>query len=170
MDLKNDDAIKTKFNSLYNDYSNLVRSVLYKICGRSEIDDLVQEAFIRIWKGLSDFENRSQSKTWVYRITINVAQDYFRKRKKNKFDIEFKEQFISDDLESKKHVNKDLVLKALNELSLPHRLVIVMFHMQDLSLKEVAEVLKESEGTVKSRLHYARSEMKKYFNKNGVSL
>jgi len=158
------------FSDLYKDYNGLVRSVLFKICGAHDLDDLVQDAFIRIWKGLSGFKDQSNIGTWIYRISVNVAHDYFRSRGKKVFEVELNEQISSNSNQDNTHTQRDLVHKALSKMNLKHRMVLVMFHMEELSISEVANVLNEPEGTIKSRLHFARSEMKMFLEKNGVKL
>ena len=76
------------FRALYEKYQGIVRSVIFRIAGPQELDDLVQETFIRVWQSLSKFRGRSSLKTWVYRIATNLAYDYCRKNKKRKQEVE----------------------------------------------------------------------------------
>lgn len=61
------------YQQLYRRYQAQVRSSLYQLCGPSHLDDLVQEVFLRVWKGLPKFRQASQFSTWLYRIVWNVA-------------------------------------------------------------------------------------------------
>jgi len=56
------------FDELYDQFSSLVRNVLFKLCNPEDLDDLVQDVFIKIWNGLPKFKQKSSIKTWVYRI------------------------------------------------------------------------------------------------------
>ncbi|ABD01231.1 MULTISPECIES: sigma-70 family RNA polymerase sigma factor [unclassified Synechococcus] len=67
------------FRQLYRKYQQSVRNILYPLCGADLLDDLVQEVFIRAWKGLPRFRGSAQFSTWLYRICWNVASDQRRR-------------------------------------------------------------------------------------------
>jgi RNA polymerase sigma-70 factor, ECF subfamily len=71
----------SRFTETYRKYHLLVRRVLFRIQGAGELDDLVQEVFLRVWKGLEKFREESQLKTWVYRIATNAGLDALKKKK-----------------------------------------------------------------------------------------
>ena len=156
------------FSDLYQNYNGMVRAVLFKFCGARDLDDLVQESFVSIWKGLSHFEGQSDIRTWIYRITVNVAYDYFRKQKKQNYEVEFKDH-ITPEVKNTTD-DQQLIHKGLSTMNLKHRMVIVMFHFEGLSIKEIAEITDEPEGTIKSRLHFARSELRTFLETHGVKL
>jgi RNA polymerase sigma-70 factor (ECF subfamily) len=66
---------KQSFGKLYQRHQARVRSTLYQLCGADGLDDLVQDVFLRAWKGLGKFKHNAQFSTWLYRITWNVACD-----------------------------------------------------------------------------------------------
>ncbi|MEM1281554.1 MAG: sigma-70 family RNA polymerase sigma factor, partial [Cyanobacteria bacterium P01_H01_bin.152] len=70
---------KSAFQALYRRYQRPVRGTLFQLCGEAELDDLVQEVFLRAWKGLPKFRQSAQFSTWLYRITWNVATDRRRR-------------------------------------------------------------------------------------------
>jgi RNA polymerase sigma factor (sigma-70 family) len=63
------------FRLLYRRHQQRVRQILYQLCDLTTLDDLVQEVFLRAWKGLPKFRQSSQFSTWLYRIAWNVASD-----------------------------------------------------------------------------------------------
>ncbi|MBU0506489.1 MAG: sigma-70 family RNA polymerase sigma factor [bacterium] len=158
----------TGFSDLYKSYARMIRSVLYKFCQPEEIDDLVQDAFIKIWNGLPRFKQNCKLKTWVYRVTYNLALDHVRKKKLKIADIDL--QRISAGSEENEFMKKDLVQKSLTTLTEEHRAVLVLHSMEGLSVDEVADVLEIPSGTVKSRLHHARSKMHDALTASGVKL
>lgn len=158
------------FEKLYQDHNKMIRSVMFNICGARDLDDLVQETFLRIWKGLPRFNQRSQIKTWIYRITVNTALDHCRKAKKWKQETELKKDVHDRRSDESRMVNQDLVQKGLNQLPEIHRAVLVLATMQGLSINEIAGIVKASEGTVKSRLHYAKKNFLQFLEEQGVSL
>lgn len=158
------------FSALYREYRGLVRSVLFKISGPADLDDLVQETFVHIWKGYSKFKQSSKLKTWIYRITVNVAVDSYRKNKKRGLEVVLDPERQESHSGANQIVCKDLVQKGLTCLKPSHRAVLVLHCMEDIPLKEVAEILKTSIGTIKSRLFYAKKIMLEFLQKNGVKL
>jgi len=156
------------FSDLYEEYNPMVRATIFKLCGFSELDDLVQDAFVRIWNGLQSFRQGSKLKTWIYRIAYNVALDGLRRKKPVTAEL----MLVHGKLASgeKDIINRDLVLKGLQELTFEHRAVIVLHLMEGLSIAEVGEVLEIPEGTVKSRLHHAKERMAGILKSKGVNL
>jgi len=126
------------FESLYQEYQGLVRATLYKLCSPGDLDDLVQEAFVKIWNGLPKFKEGAKLTTWIYRIAYNVAVDHLRRKKPTASELKLVHGMTST---SQQIENRDLVLKSLQELSIEHRSVIVLNTIEGLSIFEVAQVL-----------------------------
>lgn len=171
------------FRHLYQRHQQKVRSTLYQLCGADGLDDLVQEVFLRAWKGLAKFKQTAQFSTWLYRITWNVACD--RRRSfavKRSRDISVEDtqlQNLSDiasasNSERASELNnmhyRDLVQRGLAQLSLDHRTVIVLHDLEELPQKEIAEVLAIPIGTVKSRLFHARAALRQFLESQGVEI
>ena len=145
--------------------------------------DLVQDAFFEVFRTLERFKTQYRFSTWLYRILINKCINY-RKREARRRMLSFSEymprrangelptvpaHLIStldtphEDLE-----NKELRLaigEALESLSNHHRTVVVLFDLEGLSHKQIAEILQCPEGTVMSRLHHGRLKLKNILTK-----
>ncbi|MEO1467313.1 MAG: sigma-70 family RNA polymerase sigma factor [Cyanobacteria bacterium J06633_1] len=169
------------FRLLYQRYQQRVRSTLYQLCGSTALDDLVQEVFLKVWKGLPKLKKTQYFSTWLYRISWNVATDRRRKlakaQEKTGLKIWEKEQFNPAKLESAESAPdlmqlhyQDLVQRGLDNLSFEHRAVLVLHDLEDLPQKQVAEILNVPVGTVKSRLFHARNSLKKFLEQQGISL
>lgn len=143
----------------------MVRGVVYNICGANPLDDIVQDVWLKVWNGLSQFNGQAQLKTWLYRVAVNAALDHYRRRKKTNRETELKPEAAGPDRRDNDLVYKDLVQKGLAKLSEKHRVVVVLSDLEELPLRDVAQITKTSEGTVKSRLHYARQEMLKFLQR-----
>lgn len=161
------------FRQLYRRHQPKVRSLLFQLCGSEDLDDLVQEVFLRVWKGLPKLKQVETFSTWLYRITWNVATD--RRRNCAKGRAQF--QLIAKQTETQQpdqgltHLHyEDLVNRGLNRLSFDHRTILVLHDLQDIPQKEVAEILRIPPGTVKSRLFHARTAMRTYLQQQGVQL
>lgn len=162
------------FRVLYQRYEHKVRSTLYQLCGASVLDDLTQDVFLRVWKGLPKLKNPKQFSTWLYRITWNVASDRRQQFAKQRSDLETlnnnAESTISDTSDLMHLHYQDLVQRGLTKLSFDHRTVLVLHDLEDLPQKQIAEILDLPVGTVKSRLFHARAAMRKFLEQQGVQL
>ncbi|MBI3580812.1 MAG: sigma-70 family RNA polymerase sigma factor [Nitrospinae bacterium] len=162
-----DDGGPDRFHAVYLEHAELVRGVIYNISGPLDLDDLVQEAFVKIWKGFGGFRNDANIKTWIYRIATNTALDYCRKRTPRLAETEL-EELPGGGENEEDAVRRDLVHKGMRRLSSEHRAIVTLCVFEELSVKDAADALGLPEGTVKSRLHYAKRELAKFFNNSGV--
>lgn len=175
---------RESFRLLYQSYQQRVRSTLYQLCGSTLLDDLVQEVFLKAWKGLPKLRKPKYFSTWLYRISWNVATDQRRRlakgREKNTLKDKLEHRNLSEsdrdlfnaqDTPNLMHLHyQDLVQRGLNNLSFEHRTAIVLHDLEDLPQKEVAEILDVPVGTVKSRLFHARNSLRKFLHQQGISL
>jgi RNA polymerase sigma-70 factor, ECF subfamily len=137
--------------------------------------DLTQDAFIKAWKALPNFENRSKFSTWMFRISHNVVYDWKRKMKIESVG-ELDDSFLSPeridprahtapsvpatpDKEMEKVELRVRIEKALEMLSENHREAIVLREVHGLDYKEIAEIQECTIGTVMSRLFNARKKL-----------
>jgi RNA polymerase sigma-70 factor (ECF subfamily) len=147
------------FEAFYLRYRDQVRRTAYSVGGGEDLDDIVQESFVRIWKGWASFRGDSDPKTWVYRITINAARDHWRK--KGRFKNFLKRFFAEPRSESLAPEQENWGLgralaKALDSLSRPQREAVTLCYLEGIQISEAAEICGLPEGTLKSRLHQAR--------------
>ena len=174
---------RDSFRLLYQRYQQRVRSTLYQLCGKSSLDDLVQEVFLRVWKGLPKLKTAKYFSTWLYRISWNVATDKRRKLAKVREKTSLNEKYAdkdrlnygkdlsnAQDTPDLMHLHyQDLVQRGLDNLSFDHRAVLVLHDLEDIPQKQVAEILDIPVGTVKSRLYHARNLFKKFLEQQGIS-
>lgn len=143
---------------------------------KEEARDLTQEAFVKAYKNLDRFRLESSFYTWLYRIAMNLAIDHLRKVKKRPTS-EFDEQIATRDGDGelasghrKNDPRKELerkqlhgrILAALDKLSPEHKQIVLLREVEGLSYKEIADTLEIAEGTVMSRLFYARRKLQDY--------
>ncbi|PZO39995.1 MAG: RNA polymerase subunit sigma [Pseudanabaena frigida] len=171
------------FKQLYHRHQNKVRSTLYQLCGSDGLDDLVQDVFLRAWKGLAKFRQTAQFSTWLYRIAFNVASDrrkVLAKMRSRNVQVEDEQLAnLSDDAIAREGYSQegltkihyqDLMQRGLAKLSEDHRAVLVLHDLEEIPQKDIAEILSIPVGTVKSRLFHARSAIKKFLEAQGVEL
>jgi RNA polymerase sigma-70 factor (ECF subfamily) len=109
---------------LYRRHQQRVRSILYQLCDPSMLDDLVQDVFLRAWKGLPKFRQSAQFSTWLYRIAWNVASDQRRSSAQGRTRLQvIGSQTLTqhDDPGVTQLHYQDLVKRGLASLSADHR-------------------------------------------------
>ncbi len=141
---------------------------------RNEDDaiDLSQEAWVKGWQRLKQFQGESSFVTWMTRIVINLCLDQLRKQKRHRSEsIEMMEEESGGVERQMPVVNvnpteglerielRQRIDKALSQLSVEHRTVLILHEFEELEYKEIAKKMECSIGTVMSRLFYARRKM-----------
>lgn len=133
-------------------------------------EDLVQETFITVYSKFELFDQKSSVKTWIYRIAINKCKDYLKSPKNrllhyysthlNQF---AKEKNLTDKLiESEESI---AISDTLMNLPIKYREVLLFYYYEDLTVKEIAQLLHVTEANVKTRLLRGREKFKKQFEK-----
>ncbi|MCS6782667.1 MAG: sigma-70 family RNA polymerase sigma factor [Gloeomargarita sp. SKYBB_i_bin120] len=161
------------FRWLYRRFQARVRGTLYRLCGGDALDDLTQEVFMRVWRGLPRLRQAAMFNTWLYRITLNVAQDYRRQCAHQRTQLQTLTQVAPDRIPAPDLLDlhyEELVRQGLAALSFDQRTVLVLHDLEALSQKEISEILQIPVGTVKSRLFHARAALRRYLETQGVSL
>ena len=163
------------FDQIMVHYRERLYGVIYNMTmNHSDAADLTQETFVKAFRSISKFKQKSSFFTWLYRIGVNLTLT-FLKRKRNKkffsFDYFFGDSDKNDtniDFSSKEVTSVKSTLlnelheklnEALSKLSDKHRTIVVLFEIDGLSHKEIATIMKCTEGTVRSRLHYAKLQL-----------
>lgn len=146
--------------ALYHQYKRRVYGLVTRIAGPADADEVAQEAFVRIFRGLSKFRGDAALGTWIYRLAVNAALTHVTRRStRNKRTAELV------DVPAPETTPRDPNLAARLEdalASLPpgYRAVLVLHDIEGLSHEECAEIMGCRVGTSKSQLHKARARMR----------
>ena len=124
-----------------------------------DCEDAVQEAITKAFLKLWSLKNESFAKTWLIRIVINECYSILRK-KKNSF---YNEEITLEEADSNDYSE---LYKALNELPADYRVTVVLYYIEGYSVKETAQILKVTEGTVKSRLSRGRKKLRGFLEED----
>ncbi len=168
LDLQSGD--ERAFERLVAEFERPIVRFLYRYLGNTEeAKEVCQDVFIKIFRGIGNFQNQCSLKTWIYRITLNTVLN-----EKRKWYQRFKDHFLG--LDGISHTYADstpdpelsLTLNeqsrtigiAMRKLRPDHRAILVLRDLEGFSYQEIAESLNLALGTVKSRLARARQEMK----------
>ncbi len=145
---------------------NLVWHIIASMVGNSnERDDLFQEVFLRVVKGLRSFREDSRLSTWIGSITHHVCVDHLRKKKREmniySYDDDIKkvsniQTGSTGNIAEKEDLNK-FILEAITKLPADFRMVITLYHMDECSYRDIAGITGMPDGTVKSYINRART-------------
>ena len=157
------------FESLYGIYKGPVYRTGLAITGdRSAAEEILQETFLRAFKHMHNVREGASLLPWLHRIAVNLSYDYWTARSRHwQVDVDgFIEQLIAPAVASPEQTVEQrelygLVYEAIDKLDFKQRVTLVLFYLQDFSLAEIAEIMDCPVGTVKSRLHHARENLRR---------
>lgn len=155
------------FRKIVSKYQNKIFSVALSMTSNyKDAEDLTQEVFIQVYKSLHTYQFKSSFSTWIYRITINKALDWKKRKKENNFQL--RDEFFYDNyplitteelfIES---IDKDSVNLNINKLPDIYKEVINLHYFDNYSYSQIAKKMNIAEKTVESRLYRARLMLKK---------
>jgi len=123
--------------------------------------DVLQEVWIKALRGIRKLKDPGALRSWLYSMTHGIAVDRIRRNasRERAEEVEL-EDFEEAEEPSFTEDDAAAIHQALSEIGIRHREVLVLHFLEDLSIAEIAEVVGCSEGTVKSRMHYAKRAMK----------
>lgn len=168
-DLRDPRKRRTAFSALVNRYSEQLYWKVRRMVGRHEdADDVLQNAFLKAWTRLDDFRGDSNIHTWIYRICINEALDFLRKKREQVTsdgvmqiaDSHFADEYFDGD-ETQKRLQQ-----AIESLPEAQRITFCMRYFDELSYSEMSKILGTSEGGLKANYHLAVRKIKDFFNNN----
>jgi len=157
------------FGQLVEKYQlRLFNTICRVTSNREEAEDVVQEAFVQAYVKLSTFRQNSAFFTWLYRIAFNTAVSRGRRRKiDTSIDLTRErtgDEPVDDDENPEQRMERleraDQVQAGLARLSEEHRSILILRDMQDCTYEEIAEILNLAIGTVRSRIHRARVQLR----------
>ncbi len=165
-------------------YQEKAYAIAYRTCSgdSEEAKDLTQEAFLRAFRSLKQFQGKASFYTWLYRIVVNTCLDGLRRQNRHRWFFSSRgsqrEDGIGEDLEenpdpkidndpaatlSQRELRRE-VQKALANLSSTQRMVFELKVFDEMSIPEIAKVLNSAEGTIKSHLFRATQHVRKALN------
>ena len=162
------------FDELYDRYASKMHSFFYRNLGKdvNQANDFIQELFLKIIEKGSLFDPEKKFSTWIYAVAGNMCKNEYRRIQRHAvlgLPADLKDRFFansSSDNDFDQSVFELYLQKELDKMEAPHRECFLLRYQQELSIKEIAEVLDCPEGTVKSRIFYTLkklSEKLQYF-------
>lgn len=156
------------FNDYITKYSLDLTRLCLSLCGnRADADDLFQDTWYKAMKNYSKYNRALPFDKWLFAICVNTYKNNvklaFNRRNVSFANDEEKMRFMNSipDITEKNSDDYIMLHTAIQKLDKKRRIVLVLFYFKDYSIKEISEILKIPEGTVKSRLYSAKSELKR---------
>ncbi len=126
-----------------------------------EAAEIVNEAFLKVFKNIKNFKPESPFKGWLRRIVVNTAIDHYRSHKKFQMNVEIEQadRHVTD-VGVIEQLNAEEILQLLQQLSEPHRLTFLLFEIEGYSHEEIAQQLSISESTSRANLTRAKKKLR----------
>jgi len=167
------------FNELVKKYERRVFGLLLRLIGRrDEAEDLAQEVFVQVFKAVGGFRGESKLSTWIFRIAVNLSKNRTKYLARRKADSQDHFDGVADEVPLHRAKDSSLAIiarpdeiysgmqleaiveRSIGELEPEFREVLILRDVEDMSYEEIAEITGLADGTVKSRIHRARLQLK----------
>ncbi len=170
---RNKDNKSYAFNFIVKKYQKRLYWHIRKIViNHEDTDDILQNTFIKVWKGLENFKQAAQLYTWLYRIATNEALSFLKQKRTKYFfiPIDDVEKQLINTLKSDEYFNGDEIQLKLQKaiLTLPkkQRIVFNMKYFDEIKYNKMAEILQTSVGALKASYHQAVKKIEKYLKED----
>jgi len=153
---------------LLDNYGNrLLKTCCLILKDEKDAEDIVQDTFLKVFKHINSFMENSSIYTWLYRIALNLCKDKLKSRKDF---IIYEDTMEGNERVEKKvfdSIDREILKRELFSLNHIYKEILILFYFEELSIKEIAEILEEKEGTIKSRLSRGRILLRNAIERGG---
>ena len=169
------DGQPAAFGILVRKYQNrLFNSMVHLLRNPSDAEDVVQDAFLQALRKLDTFQGNSKFYTWLFRIARNTALSKLRRKKPtvsldttaSQQRLDFPDDGFGPSTEMERRERQAGLMRAMDQLSGEHREILILREMEEQNYETISEILELPVGTVRSRLHRARSQLKELLMRN----
>ena len=156
---------ETAFRELVDQYKGLVFSLIARsVINRARAEELAQDVFLKVHKGLPYFRGESKLSTWIYRIVVNILSQERPDLATTSLDDDDedrpKREAVADDHAFADLVMKDRLQKAIERLPVPYQVLVNGHYLKGMRYEDLAEALDMPMGTVKTHLHRAKRRLR----------
>lgn len=171
------DEREQKFISVYHSYVDEIYQYVYLRTGmiKALAEDITQDIFMDIYKGLSGFKGLCSERTWVFRIAKNKLNDFYRKQYSPKFEVIEIDEYLAEHLNDPSQDIQEIMIKSferervracLNGLPEQYRIVLVLKYIDEKTVKEIATIVDKSPKAIESVLQRAKNAFIKSYANN----
>jgi RNA polymerase sigma factor (sigma-70 family) len=170
------------FEQLVRDHQAMVFRTLLRLTGsREHLDDLAQDVFLRLYRALPSFRGEALITTYLYRIAVNVAQDEWKRRRRDDRShvslsdetSAWEERLAHPDRNAEQQIEErefqQVVDEQLQRLSQIERTILILYHQEERSYEQISSTLGMPIGTVRTHLHRGRKKLREAIMQNQTS-
>jgi len=167
---------RNDFCFLIEKYSSKLSRYIFRLSNapKEDIDDILQEVFIKVYKNLNDYDCDLKFSSWIYRIAHNQLMDFYRRKKTRpqvliaQDDYDFFD-IIGESFDlancAQNQDDKKRILETLDKLDGKYKEVLVLRFLEQKDYKEISDILKKPEGTVATLINRAKKQFKELYGK-----
>lgn len=160
---------KAAFSEMMRTYGEPVYwKIRRMVMSHDDANDVLQNVFIKAWRGIDDFQGRSKVSTWLYRIAVNESLDFIRRNRRQTAVSMEADTGVADRLASDPYFDGDraeaLLLEAIDTLPDVQKTVFQLRYYDNMKYSEISEVLHTSEGALKASFHLAAKKIRNYLD------
>lgn len=157
-----------KFISVYHSYVSEIYQYVYLRTGMNKAlaEDITQDIFVDVYRGMSGFKGLSSERTWVFKIARNKLNDFYRKQYSPKFEVVEIDDYMTEYLEDPSQDIQELLIKSferekvracLHGLPEQYRIVLILKYIDEKTVKEIASIVEKSPKAIESILQRAKN-------------
>jgi len=158
------------YRALMDQYQRKLYQHIKRILNSHEdSNDVLQNTFVKVFRNIDQFANRSSLYTWIYRIASNEALSFIKKNKKQKLHVDTEAEYnkLENTLHTKEgpdpKIVQEMLLTAIETLPKKQKSVFSLRYYEEMSYKDMSLVMETSEGALKASFHHAVKKIEKYF-------
>ncbi len=145
-------------------WADVLRLGILMLADETEAEEVAQQTFFKAYTAWDSFEGRSSVRTWLFRIAINVCRRNLTTRKRFRGErLDRHIELVHPETDPHEELMTEKVRQALKLLAPPHRLILTLFCIEGMKHQDIARIFDVPEGTVWSRLHKAKQQLKEKF-------
>ena len=157
------------FGLIIEDYKRLVYNIVFRLVqNQKDVEDLCQDVFVKAYRNLANFQFQSKLSTWIGTIAYNTSINYLKKKRvllkediSDETNVEYPGEHDNSPQENTENSDISIRLKSeIENLPVQFRTILSLYHLEEMSYAEIADITKLPEGTVKSYLFRARKLLK----------
>ncbi|NET36290.1 MAG: sigma-70 family RNA polymerase sigma factor [Cyanothece sp. SIO1E1] len=165
---------QSAFRQLVERYKDYVFTVCFRVLQqREEAEEASQDVFIKVYRTLGSFEQKSKFSTWLYTVAYRTALDKVRTRKKGNISIDQEDNYLQipdqENRGAEQMINTELLkaqlIAAIRQLKPQDAAVVTLFYLKEKSIKEIVEITGLTTTNVKTKLHRTRESLRKHLQK-----
>ena len=158
------------FARLHDSYRERVRGYLSRLVGSDAVEDVLQEVWVTVYRRIAQLTNPAAFRQWVFRIARSKAFDALRRdRRRNALQLAVSHEAATEETQFvMPEMSDQRVERAIGRLSHEHREVLQLRYFEDLPYAEIASIVGCSIGTIRSRLHHAKSALRAVLTEPGT--